>query len=113
MLSSFKSVEIVNHLTANELQKAILGANIIVCRSGYSSIMDLIKLNKHAILIPTPGQTEQEYLGNYLMEKKWFVTCLQGEANLKNLMENYSIFSFNEFPHWNLEMYKLALKKLL
>ena len=32
--------------------------------------MDLHKLEKKAVFIPTPGQTEQEYLANYLKEKK-------------------------------------------
>lgn len=37
-------------------------AEYIICRSGYSTLMDLAALGKTAILIPTPGQTEQEYL---------------------------------------------------
>jgi len=37
-------------------------------RSGYSSVMDLLKLGRRALLIPTPGQTEQEYLGHQLKE---------------------------------------------
>ncbi|MCB0704991.1 MAG: hypothetical protein KDC34_06765 [Saprospiraceae bacterium] len=51
-----------NFLTTIELEEALNAANIVVCRSGYSSIMDLMKLEKRALLIPTPGQTEQEYL---------------------------------------------------
>ena len=44
----------------------------ILCRSGYSSIMDLIHLKRKAILVPTPGQTEQEYLASRMKEKyRW------------------------------------------
>lgn len=57
-----ESVEIVSHLTSEELQKEILSSEIILCRPGYSSVMDLAVLCKKAIFIPTPGQTEQEYL---------------------------------------------------
>lgn len=55
-----------NHLAANELAREINQAAVVISRAGYTSIMDLIALHKKMILIPTPGQTEQEYLGNYL-----------------------------------------------
>ncbi len=47
------------------LQQLILKAKVIICRPGYSSIMDLAAAGKKAIFIPTPGQTEQEYLAWY------------------------------------------------
>ncbi|WP_300664419.1 glycosyltransferase [Fluviicola sp.] len=40
----------------------IASAETIVSRNGYSTLMDLQFLNKKAVLIPTPGQLEQEYL---------------------------------------------------
>jgi len=54
-----------NFLTQNGLQKAFDRSNIVLCRSGYSTIMDLNKLEKKAFFIPTPGQFEQEYLASY------------------------------------------------
>ena len=61
-------VTVYNYMSAEELQKNILKADKIICRSGYSSIMDLYALGKlqNATLIPTPGQTEQEYLAEYI-----------------------------------------------
>lgn len=56
------NITLVSHLPSTELKAQLLAANQIICRSGYSSIMDLHVLNKKATLIPTPGQTEQEYL---------------------------------------------------
>jgi len=58
------NITLVPHLSDAELAAALLGARKIICRSGYSSIMDLDALNclQKAELIPTPGQTEQEYL---------------------------------------------------
>jgi hypothetical protein len=54
--------KIVSHLLQDQLSIEIAQSEIVVCRSGYTSIMDLLHLQKKAILIPTPGQTEQEYL---------------------------------------------------
>ena len=60
-------------------------SRLITCRAGYSTIMDLFKLQKNAVLIPTPGQTEQEYLSKYLSESRYFKSINQNEINLKNL----------------------------
>ena len=68
---------IYSHLKSEELNIALLESEIIICRSGYSSIMDLYKLKKKAILIPTPGQTEQEYLAKNLEEKSVFLSQIQ------------------------------------
>lgn len=58
------NVTLVSHLSDSNLAAYLLGAKKIICRSGYSSIMDLdaLKCLHKAELIPTPGQTEQEYL---------------------------------------------------
>src|SRR5690606_22611885 len=53
-------------------------AELVVCRSGYSTLMDLSVLKKKALLVPTPGQTEQEYLARTLHEKG---VCLARSQN--------------------------------
>ena len=55
-------VDYIPHLPTKLLQWYMQEAKEIVCRSGYSSIMDLYTIGRKAHLIPTPGQTEQEYL---------------------------------------------------
>jgi len=60
---------IVNHLPARALEAAIREASLVISRCGYSTVMDLVALQKKSILIPTPGQTEQEYLAQHLTEK--------------------------------------------
>jgi uncharacterized protein (TIGR00661 family) len=70
------------HLNAQQLLPELQCASLVICRSGYSTIMDLAILGKKALLIPTPGQTEQEYLASYLKEKKYFDTCAQGKLQL-------------------------------
>jgi hypothetical protein len=68
-----------NHLPAAEMKEMVTGSESIISRSGYTTIMELISLNCSALLIPTPGQTEQEYLAGYLAEKGWFHTISQSE----------------------------------
>ena len=73
----------VSHLTAKKLEKAIKQSKVVLCRAGYSSVMDLIKLQKKAILIPTKGQTEQEYLAKKLKAEDLFYTVKEKNLNLK------------------------------
>ncbi len=56
------NIKVVAHLSTEELTLELMNAGLIVSRSGYSTIMDLKSLGKPALLIPTPGQPEQEYL---------------------------------------------------
>jgi len=55
------------HIADAELAQYLIGSKKIIARSGYSTIMDLHALNcmEKAEFIPTPGQTEQEYLAGY------------------------------------------------
>ncbi len=91
-----------NHLTSYELNKEIEQADYIISRSGYSTIMDLVKLKKKSILIPTPGQTEQEYLADYLTEKKIAFCVSQKEFSITAALENAAKFSYH-FPSFNPE----------
>lgn len=50
------------YVRTEALKPLMLSAKHIICRSGYSMLMDLKVLNCEAELIPTPGQPEQEYL---------------------------------------------------
>lgn len=72
-----KNVISYNHLPADEMKKIITDSSLIIARSGYSTIMELISLNRTALLVPTPGQTEQEYLAKYLSDKGWFTAISQ------------------------------------
>lgn len=78
-----ENVEVVSYLTSHELNEVLLAAGVLVCRAGYSSIMDLAALGKKAFLIPTPGQTEQEYLANFFARQNIFFTQKQEEIDLE------------------------------
>ena len=66
------SVTYYNHLVSSELGPLLKKSRMIISRSGYTTIMDLFFLGKSALLVPTPGQTEQEYLAEYHSAKGWF-----------------------------------------
>jgi hypothetical protein len=67
----------ISHPSSEEMGNLIQNSEVIVARSGYTTIMELISLNKSAMIIPTPGQTEQEYLAGYMAQTGWFSSCSQ------------------------------------
>lgn len=89
---------VVPFLTANELNQAICAADVVICRSGYSSVMDLAVLEKKVIFIPTPGQTEQIYLGDYFQQKNIAPCYKQSNFELNTaLMEVKKYSGFHSF----------------
>ena len=83
------SIEYTYHLPADAFREAMRNAGIIVCRSGYSTIMDLAELGLSAILMPTPGQPEQEYLAGYLSRQGFFHCIDQRNFNLQAAIGQY------------------------
>lgn len=86
----------VGHLQSDRLQQVIESSEVIISRSGYTTIMDLAVLKKKAFFIPTPGQTEQEHLAIELEKRK--IAFYQDQKDLDFVkvlqeMENYSGFS--------------------
>lgn len=77
---------IYNHLQASALAQEIANAGIILCRSGYSTIMDLLPMGKKCVMVPTPGQTEQEYLALLLAEQGRIRTVSQNELRLAEIL---------------------------
>ncbi len=79
-----ENVEVVSYLTSTDLNSLLQTCQVVVCRAGYSSLMDLAALGgKKAILIPTPGQTEQEYLGDLFARQGLFICQKQEEIDLE------------------------------
>lgn len=72
----------IDHLNSDELRTILLQSDTIITRSGYTTLMDLVQLNKTALLIPTPQQTEQEYLATYLQNQRLFVSTTQSNIDL-------------------------------
>ena len=79
-----------NFMQSDELENAINKSKLILSRSGYTTIMDLSKLEKTAFFIPTPGQFEQEYLASHLKNLNLAPFCKQDEFTPEKLKEtNY------------------------
>jgi UDP-N-acetylglucosamine:LPS N-acetylglucosamine transferase len=76
-----------NHLSDADLNEWLLKAKLVLSRPGYSTVMDLAQLGKKAVFVPTPGQTEQEYLAERMKEQKISPFQSQSEFNLKALLE--------------------------
>lgn len=94
LIPSTNTIKFYNHLPAKELNKEMNNADYIISRSGYSSIMDITRLEKRSILIPTPGQTEQEYLGKYLQEKKIAISISQNKFSLSSALGSAKSFQY-------------------
>lgn len=80
-------ITIHNFMKSKALEKAINSSQLILCRSGYTTVMDLAKLEKKAFFIPTPGQYEQEYLAKRLDKQGLVPFKNQEEFKLKHLKE--------------------------
>lgn len=89
-----KYIEMVNFMMKDDLQKAILQSEVIISRSGYSTIMDLERLNASSFFIPTPGQYEQEYLAKYLERQNIASYATQDEFKIKLLDQNKNYLGF-------------------
>jgi uncharacterized protein (TIGR00661 family) len=77
------NVVIKNHLSSEGMADEMNAASLIICRSGYTTVMDLVCLSKKAVLIPTPGQTEQEYLARHLKSIGYFPCLTQSEFSIE------------------------------
>jgi hypothetical protein len=84
--SSFGSL--YHHLSVEELVQKIQVAKFIICRGGYTSLMELAAFNKSLILVPTPGQTEQIYLAKHWVNNNWANSVDAAGFDLKNVLEN-------------------------
>ncbi len=92
---SFENLTIYNHLDAKKLNTIIAQSELVLSRSGYSTIMDLIKLNKNAILVPTPAQPEQEYLAIHLKNNGLFQFVQQKELVMATLLKSSKDNNYN------------------
>jgi len=96
-----EQVQYFGRLTKDELDPLLQKADMVVCRSGYSTVMDLVRLRKKALLIPTPGQTEQEYLARYLHQKGMFFHFDDKPSELNKALAQAKQFPFLQHRNSN------------
>ena len=99
------TITFYNFMQSEQLEKTFNESNMILCRSGYTTVMDLAKLEKKAFFIPTPGQFEQEYLAKKYSREGFAPFAKQDKFQLSDLnaIELYSGFSKikNVEVNWN------------
>lgn len=111
-LEARKNITIKNHLACKELQEAFCGSNLIISRSGYTTLMDICKLEKKSILIPTPGQTEQEYLATHFSKQGWCIKASQQCFSLTDLLNQIEHFEY-KLPQLDMQSYKSVVKEFV
>jgi uncharacterized protein (TIGR00661 family) len=92
------NIQVYHYLPADELSKKIQQSAMVLARAGYTTIMDLAILKQKAILVPTPGQAEQEYLAKSLTQKQLFYSSLQENFSLeKSIGEAKKFYNTKQF----------------
>jgi UDP-N-acetylglucosamine:LPS N-acetylglucosamine transferase len=114
IIAKNKNATLYAHLAAPDLVKEIKRADYIICRGGYTTLMELIPFDKKLIFIPTPGQTEQMYLGKLWEEKNWALCYAQENFKLNFALEEAKSFHFKQAPFkaFSIEALEAAIKKL-
>ncbi len=107
------AIKVVNHLNTTQLEDALRKSRLVISRPGYTTVMDLAQLQKKAILIPTPGQTEQEYLAGYLQDKNYCLSYRQTAFRLSPAIAAAKTFSFKPISLPEMNRYKTILSEFL
>lgn len=110
-VSTGKYVKVLPLLNRKEVQEYVDESEFLCLRSGYSSLMDLSVWRKPALLIPTPGQAEQEYLADYLAEKFYISTVKQATLSAEQL--NKTPHSTDSLPDYDENMLERSLGSIL
>lgn len=106
-------IRVFNHLPAADLQQVIEDAHLVIARCGYSTVMDLMTLQKRSILIPTPGQTEQEYLAEHLMLHALAFCIPQSRFRLAAALELSAAFNYRLQPFTQPRLLESAIAGLV
>lgn len=85
--TTIRNVTYYNFMNSTELEQAFNESEMVLCRSGYTTIMDLAQLRKKAFFIPTPGQYEQEYLAKKLKKEGLVPYATQDDFRMENILE--------------------------
>ena len=80
-----KNITFYNFMQTKQLEKTINESEFVLCRSGYTTILDLTKLQKKAFFIPTPGQFEQEYLAKKIKKQGLVPSVKQNSFKIDDL----------------------------
>lgn len=111
-LAAMEHVTFYNHLDTASLNKAICESTLVISRSGYTTVMDLLKLKKKMILVPTPGQPEQEYLGHWLGSHQLALCLDQKSFSIQKAIKGATTYPFKQIDR-EMNEYKLTVKQFV
>lgn len=94
------NIHYFSFMNTHELSVVYQRANVVISRGGYTSLMDFAALGlRNIILIPTPGQSEQEYLGAQMAQQGIAVVQQQHRFALASaIAETAHTQGFVHFP---------------
>jgi uncharacterized protein (TIGR00661 family) len=107
-LKQTKRLHLFNHAHDEKIQELMQSSKLIISRPGYSTIMDLIAVQKKAFFVPTPGQTEQEYLARRMRSLHWFNWGKQDQFDVM-----YAINEMSDFHPPKLNSSNISLRERL
>jgi uncharacterized protein (TIGR00661 family) len=93
------NVTYYNFMNSKQLEQTFNESELVLCRSGYTTVMDLAKLGKKAFFIPTPGQYEQEYLAIKLQDENLVPYATQNDFTIEDLSKVKSFKGFAQFKN--------------
>lgn len=108
-----EGLEIVDYATSDEINQIMATSELIISRSGYTSIMDICKMGNLALLIPTPGQTEQEYLAQKLKKDGQFYMVIQSDICLQKDYPKSLSYTGMAIEKWDDTMLESVLNEFL
>lgn len=108
ILSYPSNLTLIDYLGANKLKDYICSASLVISRAGYTSVMDFARVGCKAVLIPTPGQAEQEYLANHLESIQFAPFLQQNDFSLGVALEKAAAFKYLPF-NADMEQYKKTI----
>lgn len=75
-------VQVHAFMARAEQEEMMNRARLVISRSGYTTLMELAELRRRALLVPTVGQSEQEYLAERLERLGRMHAVKQGDLDL-------------------------------
>ena len=87
---NYNGIILIHHLETDALNMLMCNSRNIICRPGYTTLMDLFTIGRRALLVPTPGQPEQEYLADHMHESYGFTKIKQHDVlktDVKSLLK--------------------------
>jgi uncharacterized protein (TIGR00661 family) len=106
--SSLSNCAVFNHLNTADMLTAIDSSEFIISRCGYTTVMEMLSLTKKTVFVPTPGQTEQEYLAQHLSKQHYCYTFEQHE-DFNFHLDAAKHFTYS-FPQLNMHCFEPVLQ---